>query len=347
MKLLQTEKNESAANRRSFLKRGAAFAAGTAGAALMSENVALAQSAGVAKVTPGDIAILRFLAWAELIESDLWNQYSLLATNNAQYNNALSVIDPNARQYSDETTRDENSHWELINQFLVSVDARPVDIERFRVLPSPTVTGANPFPNLTNLTNLVVDTSWYVRYRSPANPDFGATFPQFVNLNNVPALLTSNSLSDLQALAVAATAFFHFCQIEQGGASLYPTLAQQVSNVEVLRILLSIGPVEMFHYAVFEGSLEALPAIDVDGLHFPDVKDNPALGANIMPKPCDFFSQKFPRCSVVRPTSTANSGAVAAVTALTNSGLFIGQNKEFFTVAMTLAQAADAATRAF
>jgi len=37
------------------------------------------------------------------------------------------------------------------------------------------------------------------------------------------------------------TAGFHFAFIEQGGSSLYPALAQKVTNLEVLRILLNIG----------------------------------------------------------------------------------------------------------
>ena len=49
-------------------------------------------------------------------------------------------------------------------------------------------TGAQNIGRLTNLMNLNVDTSWYIRYRSTTNPDIGATFPQAVTINNRTAI---------------------------------------------------------------------------------------------------------------------------------------------------------------
>jgi hypothetical protein len=64
---------------------------------------------------------------------------------------------------------------------------------------------------------------------------------------NGPANIAPFNVPD-HLKAIAFTAGFHFCAIEQGGSSLYPSLAQRVTNVEVLRILLSIGPTETAHF---------------------------------------------------------------------------------------------------
>ena len=91
--------------RRSFLK-GGVFASGalvTAGM-LGGGSTALAQSADDDnEFTDGDVAILRFLAAAELIESDLWTQYAELGgnTNGAlnPYQKALQNLDGDGSQY--------------------------------------------------------------------------------------------------------------------------------------------------------------------------------------------------------------------------------------------------------
>jgi hypothetical protein len=154
--------------------------------------------------------------------------------------------------------------------------------------------------------------------------------------------------------AIANTAAFHFAFIEQGGTSLYPSLAQRVTNVEVLRILLSIGPTEAEHFQTWHdkaGNAVKPPVAPLTdpknpALVFPDLSSRgevyqPNL---IMPEPCPFLSRKFPRCSIVRPTNT-NGAAAGAVKALTADGLFIGQSKEFFDLLNSVAAAADAAKR--
>src|SRR5580704_15592881 len=84
---------EIQSNRRSFLKKGA-LAAGAAmiGTELFGGGkVAFAQESG-GRLTKGDTAILRFLAAAELIETDLWVQYAELGGIG---NNPPVEIDPN------------------------------------------------------------------------------------------------------------------------------------------------------------------------------------------------------------------------------------------------------------
>jgi hypothetical protein len=66
----------------------------------------------------------------------------------------------------------------------------------------------------------------------------------------IPATLAD--LSDAnRAQAIANTAGFHFGFIEQAGTSLYATLSQRVSNLEVLRITISIGGAEIMHFQVW------------------------------------------------------------------------------------------------
>ena len=142
---------------------------------------------------------------------------------------------------------------------------------------------------------------------------------------------------------IAFTAGFHFAFIESGGTSLYPELAQRVSNVEVLRILLSIGPTEAMHFQTWQDKAgNALP-LSVDGLVFADLhaSTDERLEANsIMPEPTPFLSTKLPICSIVRPTKTAGA-AMAAVTALTADGLFAGQSRDFRALLFDLASDAD------
>ena len=151
--------------------------------------------------------------------------------------------------------------------------------------------------------------------------------------------------------AIANTAAFHFGFIEQGGTSLYPTLAQRVTNPVVLRILLSIGPTETMHFQTWHDKAGNAPAITdpTNGLTFPNLKEGVSedLQANlIMPEPTIFLKKTFPVCSIIRPTNTENA-AMGAVEGLTKDGLFIGQSPEFFATLKNLAQEADEARRRF
>lgn len=339
--------SSGALNRRSFLSRASTLGATglIAGAAL---GPALAPRASAVEPAPtsGDIDILKFLAAAELVEDDLWQQYSELAVGNPNFIAALKRIDPSLIRYIQDDRDDERSHALLINAYLVSIGQEAVNLDPFRTLPSVQVKGSDKLRGrLTNLTNLTVDTSWYNRYRSADNPDFGATFPQVVNIRNQPAVPTSDAIPRNTMDAIAHTAAFHFATIEQGGSSLYASLITKVTNLDVLAILTSIGPVEVYHFAAFHKSLELMLPVRTASLQFPNFRTQPQISQAIFPEPVELFDITFPNCSVIRPRSTAQGGAVAAATGLVQSGLFAGQPQPFFDAVVALAQAADAATR--
>jgi hypothetical protein len=254
---------EQLTSRRSFLLKGAAIGAGTIGAARLLADPSPA-FAGRGRLDRGDAAILRFLAAAELIETDLWQQYNELAgiqdgevpggSGNPAYTDAVAVLDEDMDQYIHDNTDDENSHALFINAYLAAHGVQPVNLDKFRTLPSSQATGAQQIGRLTNLTQLTVDTSFWTRYRSDSlNPDFGDVLPQAVPglaAGKFPAIpRTDADLSPPDHLqAIANTAGFHFAFIEQGGSSLYAQLAQRVSDPEVLRIMLSIGGTEIMHF---------------------------------------------------------------------------------------------------
>ena len=352
--------------RRGFLMGvGSAGAAALAGGALGTAG-AFADSG---RLSRGDAAILRFLAAAELLETDLWQQYAELGGvngGNPAYIAALENLDGDMPQYISDNTDDEASHAEFLNSYLRSKGEEPVNLDEFRTLPSSKATGARQVGRLTNLQKLNVDTSWYTRYRSTKNPDFGATFPQAVNIKDEPAIPLNDSdtppgmsqpvpptnAKQRRMQAIANTAGFHFAMIEQGGSSLYTTMSLKVSSLEVLRIVVSIGGVEVNHFAVWHDKAgNAVPVTDPEtGVKFPDLNSPPFGGETfqtnlIMPEPCDFIDKRLPQCSVIRPSTVHNSGAMAAVNALTADGLFDGQSKKFFAAAHALANAADAAQR--
>ena len=358
--------SRSATSRRSFIRTGLAVGAGAAtiGAGVLNSTpVAFAKANSRRHITTGDAAILRFLAAAEIIETDAWQQYNELGgiqdsevpggSGNRAYTKALQVLDADMSQYIHDNTEDEFTHFTFIDAYLSAHGAAPVNLDQFRTLPSSKATGARQIGRLTNLMQLTVDTSWWTRYRSSTqNPDFGDTFPQAVpglSMGQFPGIPRSNAdLKPAKHLqAIANTAGFHFAFIEQGGTSLYPSLAQRVSNPEVLRVLLSIGPTETAHFQTWQDKAgNAPPLIDpTNGLVFPDLAGsrNPLLKANlIMPEPTIFLSRKFPVCSIVRPTETEGA-AMRALQALTANGLFRGQSSAFFATLTALAQAADAA----
>ena len=360
-------------NRRSFLKRSMIAGAATAvGSGLLSRGVpAFAQSSS-SSLSSGDIALLRFAAAAELIEADLWIQYSELGgltpgqlpvetapfTPMNSYQAAFMNLDPDGPQYITSNALDEVSHANFLNAYLISKGVEPVDFDAFRNLASSGADGANQIGRLTNIMDLTVDTSWFVRYRSAKNPDLGATFPQALDLVHVPAIPRTNAdfgpTNHVQA--IANTAAFHFGMIEQTGTSLYPVLAQKATSPEVLKILLSIGGDEVLHFLEwvdFSGNGVQPPVAPLtdptNGLTFPnfDVVVNPLLQTNlIFGISAEFISPDLPRCSVIRPTNTTGF-AVGVVKALTDSGHFIGQSPDFLKEFKAIAEAADAAKRGF
>jgi hypothetical protein len=353
-------------SRRSFLATGLAAGVGAGLAPLGRGTEALAQGGGFG-ITRGDVAILRFLAAAEILETDLWQQYNELGgvqdsevpggSGSKRYQEALEVLDEDMPQYIHDNTEDEFTHFTFINAFLESKGADPVDLERFRELPSSKATGAQQIGRLTNLMELSVDTSYWTRYRSRTkNPDLGDELqPAVPGLlkGKFPAIPRSDE--DLgpekHIQAIANTAGFHFAFIEGGGTSLYPSLVQRVSNPEVRRILLSIGPTETMHFQTWQDKAGNAPPLTdpTNGLVFPNLNETqPGLELEdtktnlIMPEPTAFLSRKFPVCSIIRPTNTQGA-AMGAAEALTKDGLFIGQSAAFFRELRGLARDADAA----
>src|SRR6204780_1034768 len=259
-------------NRRSFMKSGLLAGDAAAVGAGWLANKSSAQERG--RLNQGDAAILRFLAAAELIESDLWIQYAELGGigNNPPievdpneslnpYQSALSNLDTDGPQYITSNTNDEISHAAFINAYLESRGAEPVNFTQFETLQGSTATGSSGKLRLTNLMHLNVDTSWFVRYRSTTNPDLGATFPQAVTLSGVTAIPRNNNDfngaangnfpvagSNDHIQAIANTAAFHFGMIEAGGTSLYAAMSQKVTDPEVLMITLGIGGDEIAHF---------------------------------------------------------------------------------------------------
>jgi hypothetical protein len=364
----------SRADRRKFLKTGAMAAAAVA----MGASSASAQSGdSSSSVTSGDAAILQFLAAVEIIESDLWLQYAELGGvqdnelpglptgGSPPYMAALSNLDSDMSQYIHDNTEDELTHETFINAYLAAHHRGQISLDAFRTLPSSKATGANQIGRITNLMQLTVDTSWYTRYRSRVkNPDLT---PNFKFAQAVPSLASGqfpaiprkddDLMPQKHIQAIANTAGFHFATIEQGGTSLYPSLAQRVSNVEVLRILLSIGGTEITHFQTWHDKagnavsdpLAPLTDPNNSNLTFPNLNVKPFGGEDfqtnlIMPEPCLFLNVKFPPVSIIRPTATKGA-AMNAVQGLVASNLFGGQSQQFFEMMTDLAADADAAMR--
>ena len=375
---MQTQSTDPSApdSRRSFLKKSiAAGAVGVGvGFTLLGDSPsALAQNEGTEEgsgsLTRGDAALLRFAAAAEILESDFWIQYNELGgiqdsevpggSGNPVYTAKLQNLDMDFPQYIHDNTDDEITHHTFLNAYLESKGAQPVNLDQFRVLAGSTATGSSEKPRLTNLMQLTLDTSWWTRYRSSAhNPDLDPTFkfPQAVpDLSKGQFTAIPRTDADLHPAAhiqaIANTAGFHMPTIEQGGNSLYPSMAQRATSVEVLRILISIGPTETMHFQTWSDKAGNAPPLTdpTNGLTFPNLNAPPFGGELfqtnlIMPEPCPFLSRKLPKCSIIRPTKTAGV-AMGVVKFLTAMGLFIGQSPEFFDLLRDLAEDADEAIR--
>jgi len=395
------------ANRRSFLKGGTVAAgAATLGAALLPDRlVAFDDDRDRAPLTRGDIAILTFLSALEQVEADLWLQYAELggvtnsvpggeglAGNDLKFNGklvntgvasnyvlALQVLDTDMPQYITDNTDDEISHHRFLNNYLASKGARTIDLSEFAVLNPSQVTGVPQNKRLTNLKQLTVDTTFWQRYRSSTlNPDLGDKFENAVPdlakgqhpaipLDNADLALNPDGTIPNHLQAIANTAGFHFAFIEQGGTSLYPTLAQKVTNLEVLRVLLSIGPSETMHFQVWHDKAGNAPAISdpSQNLTFPNLNNGQDPNPNgtsadpasdfqtnlIMPEPTFFLNKALGPVAIIRPTADFDGGAVAAVQGFADDGLFFnpdtGQNTGIVAKLMGLAEAADAARREF
>jgi hypothetical protein len=275
------------------------------------------------------------------------------------YTGALQVLDSDFSQYIHDNTDDEITHFTFLNAYLLAKGAAPANLDQFRTLPGSTASGSSGKARLTNLTQLTRDTSWWTRYRSSThNPDLD---PNFVFPQAVPGLSTGQfpaiprTDADLtpsdHIQAIANTAGFHMPTIEQGGSSLYASMAQRATSVTVLRILISIGPTETMHFQTWSDKAGNAPPLTdpTNGLVFPNLNSPPFGGETfqtnlIMPEPCPFLSRNLPPCSVIRPTKTRGV-AMGVVQFLTGMGLFIGQPPQFFELLKGLAADADQARR--
>jgi Ferritin-like domain len=365
-------------DRRSFVKNGLTAATiATTGVGLLANSSTVLAEQGPeehsGRLTRGDAALLRFAAAAEILETDFWVQYNELGgvqdsevpggSGNPAYTAALSVLDSDMAQYVHDNTDDEFTHQNFLNAYLASKGAATVNLEPFRTLPGSTATGSSGKLRITNLMQLTLDTSWWTRYRSSThNPDLDPnfTFPQAIPTlavgEHTAIPRTDADTTDSNFLqAIANTAGFHFPTIEQGGNSLYPSMAQRATSVEVLRILISIGPTETMHFQTWAdkaGNAPPLTAVDPVtkvSVTFPDLNSPPFGGEDfqtnlIMPEPCPFLSRKLPPCSIIRPTETKGI-AMGVVNFLTSMGLFIGQSGAFFRLLHDLAEDADEARR--
>jgi len=380
-------------NRRAFMRNSVIAGAVMTGAGILESVPSAFGEPGKGGLTRGDAAILKWLAAAEIIETDLWLQYQELtglqdnevaqiasqqipgypatATGGSPlYTNAVSQLDGDMPTYVHDNTEDELSHSNFINGYLILKGHDPIVLDKFRTLPSSKATGANNVGRLTNLMQLTVDTTWWTRYRSrTGNPDLGDSFPPAVPtlaVNQHTAIpRTDDDLNNPDFLqAIANTAGFHFCNIEVGGSSMYPSLAQRVSDVNVLRILLSIKPTETSHFQTWydkAGNAIVSKATIIDPVtkvpvFFPDLTAPTLQQENltqdqiedvqsnlIMPEPTVFF-KGLPVCSIIRPTETRNA-AQNALQGFVNMGAFVGQSKQFMNFVTALAVAADQARR--
>src|ERR1700738_5273692 len=316
-------------NRRSFLKNGVAVAGAASMAAALLPGTASAfggdENDDRAAITKGDIAILTFLSALEQVEADLWLQYAELGGATKQgkspidipfktglppdYITGLLVLDGDMPQYIADNTDDEISHHSFLNNYLQSKCAKPVDLSQFAILPPSGVTGVPKNGRLTNLKQMTVDTTWWKRDRKETtNPNFGGKFENAIPdlakgqhpaipLNDGDLALDSNGNISNHLQAIANTAGFHFAFIEQGGSSLYPALAPKVTNLEVLRVLLSIGGSEIMHFQTWKDKAGNAPKLTDGNLSFPDLNsgNDPNTGASgsadefqtnlIMPEP--------------------------------------------------------------
>jgi hypothetical protein len=358
---------------------------------LLSQQLAAAEEDG-GPLNHGDIAILTFLSALEQVEADLWIQYAELGGAVTQgtsslidlpfktglapnYITALQVLDGDMPQYIADNTDDEISHHRFLNNYLMSKGAPPIDLSHFAVLPPSRVSGVPQHGRLTNLKQLTIDTTWWTRYRSAtANPDFRGKFENAVPdlakghhpaipLTDADLVLNSDGTIPNHLQAIASTAGFHFAFIEQGGSSLYPALAQNASNKEVLRVLLSIGGSEIMHFQTWHDKAGNAPNITDGNLTFPNLNNavDPNTGATgsivadefqtnlIMPEPTLFLEPKLGPVAIIRPSSTQQAGAVASVMSFANDGLFLdptnGKNTGIVDLLLELAEAADAAQR--
>src|SRR5437899_1216863 len=123
----RVKSSKNSLSRRSFLGKSLAIGAGTVGGGwLLGASPAFAAGS----LSPGDAAMLRFAAAAEILEADFWIQYNELGgvqdaevpggTGNEDYTEAIEVLDEDMPIYIHDNTDDEITHHSFLNAYLAS-----------------------------------------------------------------------------------------------------------------------------------------------------------------------------------------------------------------------------------
>ena len=241
---------KTAINRRSFVKNGLT----AAGVGLLATALRMADEAEDRKdghITRGDAAMLRFAAAAEIIETDFWVQYNELGgipdsevpggSGNPAFTAALAMLDSDMAQYVHDNTDDEFTHQNFLNAYLASKGAETVSLEPFRTLPGQ---HCDRFQRkTTNHKSDAAHAGYQLVDALPQQPIILTSIRHFTFPQAIPTLAvgehtaiprTDDDTKDPNFLqAIANTAGFHFPTIEQGGNSLYPSMAQRATSVEV------------------------------------------------------------------------------------------------------------------
>jgi len=144
----------------------------------------------------------RFLSAAEILESDLSERYWELGGvssnefapppslfGNVPSTAALTILDSDMPQYITDDTDNEFTRVAFLRAYLASKGASTSEVDllngtHFRTLPRSTSDGSTKKGRLTNLLNLNVATSYWIRYRDDThNPDLDTNFvfPQAQN----------------------------------------------------------------------------------------------------------------------------------------------------------------------
>jgi hypothetical protein len=315
-------------------------------------------------LTKHDVAILRFFAAIELIESDLWQQYDELGgvTVGPQnpYQLALQFLDGDGSTYITGNTLDEISHSTYLNACLESEGADPVDFDRFRTLRGSWSAMAQKIGRLTNLKHLDIDTTWYVRYRQVEDPDFQCSSLKAIRIVNRQAIPRSDADFDgpSHVQAIANTAAFHFGYIEYLVSSLYATFSHKLKRAKVLKVALGIGGSEIAHFLEwvdFAGNAVQWEPFQSDNLPSPKDGYDPQLTTNAnvavpferpglnFPIPPDVTSEFLTDCATLLPLETRFGGAVNTINNFSQNGLFVGQSPEFLRTLSQMAEEADSA----
>ena len=357
-----TQRAQRVTNRRRFI-------AGAGLTVLGAGSLSAAPAAfGKGNLSTGDAAILRFLAAAEILETDLWQQYNELCgiqdhevphgTGNKAFTEALSVLDSDMAQYVHDNTEDEFTHFTFINAYLQSRGAQPVNLDQFRTLPGSTAKGAANLKRITNLMELTVDTSWWTRYRSRTkNPDNGDTsrrrcrpWPRAAGRPSLAPTPTSRTRSTSRRSPTRPDSTSP--RSSRAAPACTPRSLSESRTWMSCGSCSAIGPTEAMHFQTWSDKAGNAPALrdPTNGLVFPDLNKKPFGGEDfqtnlIMPEPTtSWLGRRFPAVSIVRPTETKGI-AMGVAKFLTDMGLFRGQSPAFFTAMTTLAKQADAAKR--